>query len=215
MIKQTIKSALGIGKKPESVGQQQPGFYDDMYASSEEYRKPFWQSRYYFLWTVLVERLRTGGASQVLEIGCGSGQFAELLYRDLNLGYLGVDISQEGIRQATQKGLANYRFETADAIQSPILTDASYDTVVCTEVLEHIEQDLEMIQRIKAGTRCLCTIPNFPYVSHVRHFASCREVTERYGGLFDDFSVWGLAGTHREGVVYYLFDGVRRDQLVE
>jgi 2-polyprenyl-3-methyl-5-hydroxy-6-metoxy-1,4-benzoquinol methylase len=84
-----------------------------------------------------------------------------------------------------------------------------YDSVVCMEVLEHIERDRELIQRIAPGARCLCTVPNFPYKSHVRHFRNEQEVHQRYGELFHNMSVWGLAGSHREGVVYFLLDGVK------
>ena len=71
-------------------------------------------------------------------------------------------------------------------------------------------KDLELLERILPGTRCLCTVPNFPYESHVRHFKSEQEVHQRYGRFFDSMSVWGIVGAHGEGVVYYLFDGKRK-----
>lgn len=208
MLKQTIRRFLKPNGTPLKPGEQPPNFYDEMYANSEEYRKPFWQSRYYFLWTVIVDRLRQSGAEQLLEIGCGSGQFAQLLYRDLPIGYTGLDISEEGVAQARSKGLGDFRFEAGDALQSPLM-NGEYDSVVCMEVLEHIERDRELIERIQPGARCLCTVPNFPYKSHVRHFLSDQEVHERYGDLFDRMSVWGLAGSHRAGVTYFLLDGIK------
>ena len=198
------------GGLPEvEVGEQASSFYDKMYADSDEYRKPFWQSRYYFLWTVILDRLRQGEAKQLLEVGCGSGQFAELLYRDLPIDYLGLDISTEAIEQARAKQMGGFRFESGDALLSPLL-EGSYDSVVCTEVLEHIEHDRELLKRIQPGVRCLCTVPNFPYVSHVRHFTRETDIIERYEDLFESLAVWGLAGSHREGAVYFLFDGVRK-----
>ena len=208
MLKKMIKKMLGMNIDQARFGEQAASFYDERYANSEEYRKPYWQSRYYFLWTVVLDRLRHGSAKQLLEIGCGSGQFAELLQRDLPLGYKGLDISAEAIKQARAKGIKDFQFEEADALTSPLLS-GNYDSVVCMEVLEHIEKDLELVTRIRPGARCLCTVPNFPYFSHVRHFESEQQVHERYGHLFESLSVWGLAGSHKQGVIYFLLDGVR------
>ncbi len=208
MFKKIAKKMIGHNVH-QRVGEQSSQYYDEMYASSEEYCKPYWQSRYYFIWTVLVDRLRLASPTKILEIGCGSGQFAELLHRDLQLEYVGIDISSTAIAQARSKSLGNFRFEVADALESPLL-DGEYDSIVCTEVLEHLEEDLELLGRIALGTRCLCTVPNFPYESHVRHFASEHEVHDRYGQFFEDMSVWGIAGSHQEGVVYYLIDGKKK-----
>lgn len=209
MFKQLARVITGKVASAPVPGEQSPSYYDELYAGSEEYLKPYWQSRYYFLWTVICDRLKNGGAQEVLEIGCGSGQFSELLHRENFATYVGMDISVEAIRQAKQKPLTPFRFEVADALVTDLLDEQSYDSVVCTEVLEHIEKDRELIQRIKPGTRCLCTVPNFPYVSHVRHFNSSEEVQARYQSWFDDLKVWELAGSHKEGTVYYLFDGIK------
>jgi len=61
--------------------------------------------------------------------------------------------------------------------------------VITTEFLEHVDGDLEVIRQIYSGSRFLATVPNFPYVSHVRHFNDSGEVMRRYEGLFEDFSV--------------------------
>lgn len=209
MFKQSLKRLLGSVGTQHPSGEKPANYYDQMYANSQEYCKPFWQSRYYSIWTVLVDRLRSENAQSLLEIGCGSGQFAQLLHRDLAIKYTGLDISAEAIGQARSKNMDGFRFEVADALKTPLLNEP-YDSVVCTEVLEHIEQDIELLARIRPGSRCLCTVPNFPYESHVRHFTSEREVHDRYADQFEALSVWGLAGTHREGAVYYLFDGIKK-----
>ena len=68
-----------------------------------------------------------------------------------------------------------------------------------------------VLDRFPAGTRCLCTVPNFPYESHVRHFRDPGEVAARYGSFFGDFDVAGFKGTQSRGEMYFLFDGIRND----
>ncbi len=201
--------SLFLGDGRIQIGQEQDAtYYDKMYSESDEYAKPFWQSRYYFLWSVIVERIRDGKYGQVLEVGCGSGQFAELLKRDTLVEYTGIDLSVVAIEQARTKGLSGYRFESGDALTSPLL-NADYGVLVCTEVLEHIQDDRKLAGRFKRGSRCICTVPNFPYESHVRHFKTEQDVIDRYGDLFDSMSVWGLASAYKQGDIYFLFDGVR------
>lgn len=209
MLKQLAKQLLRRQTSPVKSGEQSPGYYDEMYAGSSEYAKPYWQSRYYFLWTVICDRLKQAGNTRLLEIGCGSGQFSELLHQNGWTDYLGLDISSEAVRQAREKDLTPFRFEVADALATDHFDSYDYDSVVCTEVLEHIEQDLEVVSRIRSGTRCLCTVPNFPYTSHVRHFETAQQVHQRYARYFSTLDVWAIAGTHRPGVVYFLADGVR------
>ena len=207
--KRTLKRLLGLQKEERPHGKQPAEYYDELYANSEEYGKPFWQSRYYFLWTVIIDRLRRGKPNTLLDLGCGSGQFAELVHRDLTIDYLGVDISQTAIEKATARNLPGFRFEVGDALTSPLL-ESGFDAVVCMEVLEHLERDIELLERIRPGVRCLCTVPNFPFVSHVRHFENEAEVRDRYTDLFDSIDVWGLASSHSDTAIYFLMDGVRR-----
>src|SRR5262249_39260368 len=37
----------------------------------------------------------------------------------------------------------------------------------------------------RPGTQCVCSVPNFPYPTHVRHFRHESEVHARYGGLIN------------------------------
>ncbi len=58
-----------------------------------------------------------------------------------------------------------------------------YDTIVCLEVLEHIERDLDVIANWKSGCECICSVPNFDYPTHVRWFRHEAEIVSRYGHL--------------------------------
>lgn len=210
MLKQLAKRLLQRPSRSISQGAKSLEYYDEMYAGPSEYAKPFWQSRYYFIWTVICDRLKQAGNNRLLEIGCGSGQFSVLLHRDGFANYLGLDISSEAIRQARIKDLAPFEFEVADALTTDYFDSFDYDSIVCTEVLEHVEQDLELVSRNRSGTRCLCTVPNFPYTSHVHHFENEQQVHERYSPFFSDLTVWSIPGSHKPGILYFLVDGVRQ-----
>lgn len=182
-------------------------WYDSVYESSDAYRCHYTQSRYYFIWTVIADRIRRSANRRVLEIGCGSGQLAALLYDQGIKEYVGFDFSEAAVHLARQ-AVPSYTFLVADARSTELVVDGNYDWVVCTEVLEHIVEDLAVVQRIPSGKRFIGTVPNFPYRSHVRHFFSSGEVVERYANFFNDFDVIALAGT-RQGQLYFLFEGVR------
>jgi 2-polyprenyl-3-methyl-5-hydroxy-6-metoxy-1,4-benzoquinol methylase len=143
----------------------------------------------------------------VLEIGCGPGQLAQLLADRGVAKYLGFDFSREAIQMA-RKRCPSLEFQVADGLTTDSFKTADYEIVICTEVLEHVQADLELLSRIKPGSRCIMTVPNFPYVSHVRHFVSYSDVTARYGSLFSGLRVdWLLM--NEQGAGFFLLDGIR------
>jgi 2-polyprenyl-3-methyl-5-hydroxy-6-metoxy-1,4-benzoquinol methylase len=196
---------------PEAAipGEQPAGWYDAVFSESPHYDVHYTKTAYYSLWCVIVDRLRQQRAARVLEVGCGTGQFAEMLYDEGIASYLGFDFSEVAVRLA-KKRVPQYMFLVADALNTDIFKSYQCDAIVCTEVLEHIEDDLRVVARFPSGCRCLCTVPNFPYVSHVRHFDNANAVAERYSSFFDDFSVTTLRGVRGESERFFLMDGRRR-----
>ena len=79
----------------------------------------------------------------VLEIGCGYGWFARhALERGIS-GITGVEPTDEDLATIRKHVVAdNARFELGSALQLPF-PDASFDTVVCWEVIEHLPKHSE------------------------------------------------------------------------
>ncbi len=193
---------------PARFGQQDAAWYDETYATTQHYRQHYTASHYYFLWSVIADRMMHQRPARVLDIGCGPGQFGALL-RDKGLAdYCGLDFSQQTIAMA-RAACPEFTFVLADVFHSDLIETYPYDTVVCMEFLEHVEDDLGIGRRLRSGTHCYATVPNFPYVSHVRHFATPAEVEARYSDLFHDFSVDAFPA-NAQGNVFFLLEGVRR-----
>ena len=55
-----------------------------------------------------------------------------------------------------------------------------YDVIVCTEVLEHVPEDLEVIGCWPHGKVVIATVPNFDSPYHVRFFQDAEAVRARY-----------------------------------
>lgn len=184
-------------------------WYDAAYSATKTYYSaPYWESDYYFLWSVLADRIRTAKARSVIDIGCGPGQFAACLFGLTSIErYTGLDFSEQAVAMA-RRVCPQGNYFVGDATTTTIHADTQHDLVVCSEVLEHVPGDLGVIERFKPGVRCICTVPNFPYVSHVRHFTSVAEVCDRYGHLFHSPDVWVLRKSGKQ--VYYVLDGVRK-----
>lgn len=203
--------ARWLANRPNSrsrVREVDSTFYDQAFSTVDEYHKRYWDSRYYFAWTVICDRLKRRGIKRLLEIGCGPGQLAEMLIAN-QFSYAGFDYSPVAIEMARSKGLANARFEVADATATNLYESVEYEAVVCTEVLEHVQNDEVIINAIRPGSYCICTVPSFPYVSHVRCFESSQAVEDRYSNFFESFDVLPLRKPNTIDAWYFLFDGLR------
>lgn len=183
-------------------------YYDRMYSATADYHAPYQESFYYFLWSVIADRLRRAKVERVLEIGCGPGQMAEYLLDQGVREYTGLDFSPEAVKMA-KSHVARGTFVVGDARDPAIHRQVAHDAVLCTEVLEHIEDDLAVVKAFTPGKRCLCSVPNFPYESHVRHFKDADEVIARYGPFFDSLDVATFRSPRDPNDRFFLFDGIR------
>lgn len=186
---------------------QNADWYNRTYEKTTGYHTHFTESEYYFLWTVVTDRIVQSGAQRIVDLGCGPGQFATLLRSRGISSYCGVDFSSKAIALA-KKVCPGYSFIITDMSQSDLLKSAQYDLVVALEFLEHITFDLDIIKQIKSGIRFIGTVPNYPYHSHVRYFRGTEEVKERYAPFFDRFTV-DVFQQNVAGDRYFLIDGIR------
>lgn len=78
------------------------------------------------------------GCSNVLDIGCGRGEFLELL-KDLGIGGKGIDIDDTMVDYCLSKGLNVEQEEAISYLKK--LEDKSLDGIFIDQVVEHLEPD--------------------------------------------------------------------------
>jgi len=190
----------------EEEGEKGAEWYDASFDKDAHWKKHYSLSHYYFLWTVISDRIVRTGFNSILEVGCGSGQLACLI-RDKGVkNYHGFDFSSRRIEQA-RNVCPEFNFSLQDAFKTDLFTTYDYSAVICSEFLEHVEGDIDVLHRIRSGTKFYGTVPNFPYTSHVRHFKNKNEVFARYEECFQDLMVDSfLANEH--GKTFYLIEGI-------
>jgi SAM-dependent methyltransferase len=192
----------------QKAGEKGPEWYDRAFEAADHWKSHYSQSPYYFLWTVIAERIGKTKRNSILDIGCGSGQLACLL-RDRGIKeYHGLDFSLKRIERAREV-CPEFMFTVGDAFRSDLFSMYNYDVVICTEFLEHVEGDIEIIERIRPGACFHGTVPNFPYISHVRHFLDENEVRARYMPFFSDFHVDSFLA-NAQGKTFYLIEGLKK-----
>jgi SAM-dependent methyltransferase len=200
-----------LGTPERIVGAERPpDWYDEKFAGTPEYRSPYQDSPYYFLWSVIVDRIRRDGLQRVLEIGCGTGQLAAYLLDQGIDSYVGLDFSPRAVEYARLSAPCG-RFMVEDARASDIYAAEEHDVLICTEVLEHISEDLVVVGKFRPRTRCIFSVPSYDSAGHVRFFRDRMAVAERYGGYFDGLDVveLPLVGTASGGNRIFLADGER------
>lgn len=165
------------------TGELPAQYYDQFHSVEAHYSASYRKSTYYPLFRAILRELTAIRPSNVLEVGCGSGVLAQMLQERLpSARYRGFDFSRTAVARAGKRTGRQDMFFVADA-RSPAPYENPYDAIICTEVLEHIEDDLGVIRNWRPGTPCICSVPNFLNQEHVRCFRRESEVRERYGGL--------------------------------
>ena len=143
------------------------------------------RSPYYPMFRDVRRALLRSKSQRVLEVGCGTGTMAHMLYDSTQLSYRGFDFSPVAIDRAKQRTGRSDAFFVGDATSESTYTNLDYDSIICTEVLEHIEDDLLAMSHWAPGTFCVCSVPNYDADNHVRFFRSIDEVAKRYGTMLD------------------------------
>ena len=75
------------------------------------------------------------GKANVLDLGCGRGEFLEML-RDLGVPGRGIDLSDESVAICRHKGLDAEKADMFEYLEN--LPEASLDGIFCSQVVEHI-----------------------------------------------------------------------------
>lgn len=93
---------------------------------------------------------------KVLEIGCSTGYGTQYLPRDIE--YTGLDYDKTIINCAKEQDWGhNYKFVNCDINKFDL---DQYDTIIAFEVIEHIANGLEVVERLKKHCkRLLITVP--------------------------------------------------------
>ena len=103
------------------------------------------------------------GCSNVLDIGCGRGEFLETM-RELGVPARGIDLGEESVEQCRQKGLEAERADLFEYL--PAQPDAEFDGIMSSQVVEHLapERLPEMVrlcaQKLRRGGLLVMETPN-------------------------------------------------------
>jgi len=121
-----------------------------------------------------VERRRFGvitrliprrGVRRVLDVGCGSGWFSEML-AGRGFAVTALDIGADSLKRASkrmEKKRRRVSFVLGDVYRLPF-ADCGFDAVVASEVLEHLERPsdavMELVRVLRPGG---CVVVSTPY----------------------------------------------------
>lgn len=110
---------------------------------------------------LLATRIPKG--SRVLEVGCGTGDFASYLMRQLGCDVLAVDISEHAVQVARRKKVnAVVRDLASDPLEG---NHGRFDFAVLSEVLEHCVQAERLLRSAAdCAHALLLSVPNIAYL---------------------------------------------------
>ncbi|MFZ5892373.1 MAG: class I SAM-dependent methyltransferase [Myxococcota bacterium] len=122
---------------------------------------PTFRTRWRFLNSSLSE---VGHRERALHIGCGEGDHDQLIKR-FATRLVACDLNADDVEYARSANAAiagiEYRVEDATALSLPA---ASFDTVVCMEVIEHVSDPrallAEIVRVLAPGGRVILTCPS-------------------------------------------------------
>lgn len=113
----------------------------------------------------LIQKLNLPPSTAILEIGCSGGPLLQRLAQQGYTNLTGIDVSETGIAVAQQKGLSNVSCMDGAHLTFP---DNSFDLLIASDVLEHIEDDAQALREwnrvLRPGGQLLVFVPAFSFM---------------------------------------------------
>ena len=180
----------------ETNSKQEPAeYYDEIYKDNEYYARSGEDAGHKRIWDNIIADLSKdihASNRRIIELGCGTGQLAELLLPMEEFGFaylLGIDFSTVAIdiaRSRFKDTYINSRFVVGNLFDcEQMYRDLKPDTVIATEVFEHIKEDKKLLGMFSSGTEFYITVPDFGGRSHVRFFENEKQVRAHYSDALD------------------------------
>lgn len=123
--------------------------------------------------TVDYQTLALRSGDTVLDLGCGEGRHVISFYVEADVHAIGVDLGFADLQKAAEKSVPfldagnpskQLHFACTNALRLPF-ADASFDKVVCSEVLEHIPDHAgalrEIARILKPGGVAAVSVPRY------------------------------------------------------
>ena len=139
----------------------QPVAYDKMIEFEDSH---FWFIARERICLDLIDGIMNESVKRILDYGCGTGKIAYLLqerYKDKEI--YGADISDVAVDYCRKRGLSNVFH-----LREEKLPENTFGLIVCLDVLEHIQEDVELLNQIKnllsAGGRIFMAVPSYEFL---------------------------------------------------
>jgi SAM-dependent methyltransferase len=145
----------------------------------------------------------SGESLQFLDVGCGTGDYTRVL---LERGHCvdAIDISdsaiQKAVKRVPERLRSRFRAQVGDF--SLLGQQARYDGIICSEVLEHVQDDESLLRHLYASLlprgRLILSVPADPslwteddlFSGHVRRYTREGLVAKLEGAGFEIMNLW-------------------------
>ena len=168
---------------PEVIREEANGIYLN---ETNSYSKHYSESPYVKVWNHVAKYISP--EETVCDVGCGPGQFMELMLDHNVKAYTGIDISPVAIGKACSLLSKRTDAHKASLVCTNILNGflmPDADKYVLVEILEHLNQDKALLAKIPKGKEVILSVPSYLGGSHVRKFDNTDQVRERYGAIVE------------------------------
>lgn len=100
--------------------------------------------------------------SKILDLGCGNGELLELLKNEKNTKGFGVEINQDLVLEALEKGLSVVQGDLDKGLGE--FQNETYDYVILNQTLQSTKYPEKIIyEMLRVGKKCIVSFPNFAY----------------------------------------------------
>lgn len=151
----------------------------------------------------------------ILEIGCGNGNFTELLaQQDSDL--TAIDLNEKFVDATMNRlrGKSGIKVLVADATQitwttsQSVFEEKSFDTIILLDVLEHIAADIQLLQHLshglRSGGKLIVKVPALNWLYSPMDQAIGHHRRYNKHSLIETFKQAGLADpTFADPIVWY------------